>query len=430
MKIAHAAVPKLRLAVVVAFVALCATIFGFLWTKAGGWIPGISSTGYQVKIPMANVDNLVFQSDVTVAGVDVGKVQNISVQGNTDMVTLSLDPSVAPLHQGAVITVRNKTLVEETYLDVKDGKGPALPDGATLPQAAGRPAVKLNDVLSSLNPTTRKDLSKLIQSSSAGVAGRQSDVNALLTGLGEVGDSAGALHALAQQSEQLKSLVKASTTVLQSLDTQQGRIVGLVRDAQTITSVTSQHQGDVENLMRVLPPLLDSVHAAGGSLQQLASPLGVVASNLRQAAPDLNAALLQLPSTTRDLRGLVPSLNSTLTKAPTTLRLLTPFQNVASPWMGTLVMSMSELNPMLAYLSPYGHDLASYWSNFTGFVSSSDGNGPIARVKPIFSSNSLDLPNKLSTVTGYNPYPAPMTQTDPKKFTGTYPHITKDPIPR
>lgn len=430
MKIPYAVVPKLRLATVAAFVALCATIFGYLWLKAGGYIPVLSSTGYEIKIPMSNVDNLVFQSDVTVAGVDVGKVQKISVEGNVDMVTLSLDSSVVPLHQGATVTVRNKTLVEETYLDIADGKGPAYPSGATLPQSAGRPAVKLNDVLTSLDPATRQRLSQLIRSSAAGVAGRQADVDALMTGLGEIGDSAGALKALAQQSEQLKSLVRSSTDVLQSLDTQQGRIVGLVRDAQTITAVTNQHRSDVENLMRVLPPLLDSARVAGGSLQQLAGPLGVVALNLRGAAPDLNAALLQLPATTRDLRGLVPSLNSTLVKAPTTLRLLPPFQAVASPWIGTTIMSMSELNPMLAYLSPYGHDLASYWSNFTDFVSSSDGNGPIARVKPIFSSNSLDLPTKLSTVTGYNPYPAPMTATHPQRFSGQYPHVTKDPIPR
>ncbi|HWU32277.1 MAG TPA: MlaD family protein, partial [Marmoricola sp.] len=374
MKIPYAAVPKLRLTIVLAFVGLCATIFSFLWLKAGGYLPLLSSTGYEVKIPMSNVDNLVFQSDVTVAGVDVGKVQKISVEGNVDVVTVSLDSSVAPLHQGASVTVRNKTLVEETYLDIADGKGAAYPSGATLPSSSAHPAVKLNDVLTSLDPATRQRLTQLIRSSGTAVAGRQADVDALFTGLDEVGTSAGALKALAQQSEQLKSLVKSSTDVLQSLDTQQGRIVGLVRDAQTITSVTNQHQADIRSLMRVLPPLLDSARAAGGSLQQLAGPLGTVAANLRSAAPDLNAALLQLPATTRDLRGLVPSLNSTLVQAPTTLRLLSPFQTVASPWVGTTIMTMSELNPMLAYLSPYGRDLASYWSNFTGFVSSSDGN--------------------------------------------------------
>jgi phospholipid/cholesterol/gamma-HCH transport system substrate-binding protein len=430
MRIPHNAVPKLRGISVAAFVALCAVIFSFLWQQAGGRIPLVSRSGYQVTVPLADVDNLVFQSDVRIAGVEVGKIEKIEVDGRNTLVTLELDDSVVPIHDGAIVTVRNKTMIEETYLEIRDGKGKAYADGAALPESAGRGSVQLNDVLSSLDAGTRRDLSRAIRSSGASVEGTRGDVDAVLTGLGDIGGQAPALDALGEQSEDLRELMRTSTRVLGALDVQQGRIADLVRDSQTLTAVASRHRRDVQGLMRALPPLLDSTRKAGTSLSTLAPPLGKVARNLRGSSTDLNAALVELPATSSDLRGMLPSVDRTLNRAPLTLRLLPPFQAAANPLLSTLEVNLADLNPMLAYLQPYGRDVVSYWSNFLGFVSSSDGNGPIARVKPILTANSLNLGPSLSPLTMYNPYPSPGAHLSPSEFEGQYPHIEQDPIPR
>lgn len=430
MRIPHTAVPRLRGATVVAFVALCAVIFGFLWLQAGGRIPVVSRAGYQVTVPVRDVDNLVFQSDVRIAGVEVGQIEEIAVEGRAAMVTLELDESVAPLHEGAVVTVRNKTMIEETYLEIRDGEGEAYADGAELPADAARTSVQLNDVLSSLDAPTRRDLSGLVRSGGAATKGTREDVDAVMAGLGDLGRNAGALEALAHQSADLRSLVRSSTTVLDALDVQQGRIVGLVRDAQTLTRTTSRHEADVEALMRVLPPLLDRTERASDSLGELSGPLGTVARNLRGASGDLDAALRELPATTRDLRGMLPSLDRTLTRAPATLQRLSPFQEAAAPLLGTLQVNLADLNPMLAYMRPYGRDVASYWANFIGFVSSADGNGPIARVKPVFGANSLNLGVGATPTTMYNPYPDPGAHHSPQDFAGQYPQVEEDPVPR
>lgn len=430
MRIPHHVVPTLRVATVAAFVALCATIFGFLWIKAGGRIPPLTRSGYEVTVPMTDIDNLVFQSDVRIAGVDVGKIEEIEIDGRTAMVTLELDDTVAPLHEGAIATVRNKTMIEETYLEIRDGRGDEYADGATLPAEAARRSVQLNDILSSLDDRTRRDLSATIRSGGASVDGSRADVDDVLTGLGDIGENAGALDALAVQSDDLRSLLRSSTTVLDSLDTQQGRIVDLVRDSQTLTAVTSRHRKDIEALMRATPPMLKSTREASTSLEQLSGPLGIVGKNLRGSSADLDAALLEVPTTAADLRGMLPSLQRTLTRAPATLKLLPPLQRTTSPLVDTFEVNLADLNPMLAYLQPYGHDLVSYWSNFTGFVSSSDSNGPIARVKPVFSANSLNLGMPLTPLTMYNPYPSPGMHNSPQDFEGQYPHIEEDPIPQ
>jgi phospholipid/cholesterol/gamma-HCH transport system substrate-binding protein len=430
MRIPHTAAPVLRGGVVAAFVALCAIIFGFLWINAGGRIPLLTQSGYRVQVPLADVDNLVFQSDVRIAGVNVGKVEEIETDGRRTLVTLELDESVAPLHEGSTVSVRNKTMIEESYLEIADGSGPEYASGSRLPAEAARTSVQLNDVLTSLDDRTRRDLARVIRSSGASLGGTRVDVDRVLTGLGELGGNAGALEALAEQSADLRSLTHTSTRVLEALDVQQGRIVDLVRDSQRITQVTSDHEQDVEALMRALPPLLASTRSASESLERLSDPLGIVAADLRASSTDLNAALLELPATTRDLRGLLPSLDTTLTRAPETLQYLPPLQRAAEPLVSTLEVNLADLNPMLAYLSPYGPDVVSYWSNFVGFANGYDVNGRIARVKPVLSVNTLNLSAPLTPGTMYNPYPAPGAHNDPRDFKGSYPRVEEDPIPR
>ena len=430
MRISHSAAPALKGGVVAAFVVLCAVIFSFLWTNAGGRIPLISQSGYQVEVPLTDVDNLVFQSDVRIAGVNVGKVEGIETVGRHTMVTLELDESVAPLHEGSTVKVRNKTLIEETYLEITDGAGAEYSSGSELPAKAVEHSVQLNDVLTSLDDETRRDLSKVIRSSGASLSGTREDVDLVLTGLGDLGDNAGALEALAEQSDDLRALTHSSTQVLEALDVQQGRIVDLVRDSQRLTQVTSDHEDDVEALMRALPPLLGTTTDASESLERLSDPLATVASNLRASSADLDAALRELPATTSDLRGLLPSLDTALTRAPETLQYLPPLQRSVDPLVATLEVNLADLNPMLAYLKPYGPDVVSYWSNLIGFASGRDVNGRIARVKPVFSVNTLNLGVPLTPGTMYNPYPDPGAHNRPRDFTGSYPRVEEDPIPQ
>lgn len=431
MNISYKIIPRIQAAIVAAFITLCAIILGFLWLHAGGRIPMVSHEGYRVDVTLPDVDNLVFQSDVRMAGVNVGKIEKISTEGRNTRVTLELDPSVAPLHQGVTVIVRDKTMIEETYLAVVDGKGQTIQAGTRLPDGTGKPSVQLNDVLTSLDQPTRDKLSHVLQSSGAATEGRRADVDATMQGLGDLGrEGGGALDALAAQSEDLAAVTRSSTAVLAALDIQQGRIAELARDSDTLTKTLSDSSGDVKSLMRALPPLMDTTTEASVGLQRLSKPLAAVASNLDKGSADLGAALQELPATTSDLRGLLPSLDRTLKRAPSTLARVNGFTDATTPVIGKLETNLADLNPMLAYLRPYSRDMVSYFTNFTQFASGKDVNGNVARVKPVFNANSLNLQVPLSPLTMYNPYPAPGSAATPKGFTGTYPRVKQDHIPK
>ena len=433
MRIPHAALPVLRTTVLLLFTTLCASIFGFLWLNSGGKISLLSRAGYQVHLELPDADNLVFQSDVRMAGVDVGKIENIAVTDGKAHVTLQLDPKVAPLHQGATVTVRNKTMVEETYLEVADGRGEKIPSGQTLPGNAGRPSVQLDDVLTSLDEPTRQSLGSALRSAGAATEGTRTDVGRTMQGLGEVGRGGGdALHALAAQSRSLEQVTGNTTALLHALDTREGRIAQVVQDSAALTNTVSANRQDVEALMRTLPPVLSSTNAASGELQRLAGSLAPVTSNIRVAAPDMSAALRELFATTNDLRGLLPSLNRTLDGAPQTLHRVPGFSQAVRPILPTLEVNLGDVNPMLAYLQPYGRDVAAFFTNFSQFVSGSDANGNIARVLPVFNEKTPNSPlnSQVGPLNKLNPYPRPGESESPGRSSERAPRVEEEGLPR
>jgi phospholipid/cholesterol/gamma-HCH transport system substrate-binding protein len=432
VKISYKKIPAVHAGAVVAFVALCAGVFGFLWVHAGGKIPLITQKGYRVTVTLPDADNLVFQSDVRMAGVRVGKIEGLKVAGRHAKATLQFnDEGVIPLHEGATVTVANKTLIEETYLDVKDGTGPALADGAKL--APGASSVQLNDVLTSLDQPTRDKLGSMLRSSGLATKGTKEEVDYLLTGLGGLGRNGNvALEAVADQSQDLAELTRNVSAVLRALDTQQGRIVQLATDSDAVTASTAAQRADIEELVRALPPFMDTTRDATDDLQRLAKPLNKVAKNLDDAAPDLSAALEELPATTRDLRGLVPYLDSVLDRAPATLKRTPKFVDATQPALTNLGVVLQDLNPMLQYLKPYGQDFIAQFTNVGLSVGAKDSDGHILRVRPIFTANSVNSPIKLKAPgMFYNPYPAPgASLEDPVDFTGNYPHLVRDTLPK
>lgn len=418
--------------VVVTFTGVCLAIFGYLWVNSGGKVPFVGS-GYHVSVEIPRVGNLVYFSDVEIAGVKVGKVMNVTHEGNNAVVEFSIDNGVAPLHQGAVVQVGAKTLVEESYLNVSDGKGPAVPSGGMLPAGAGRSPVQLDDIYRTLGPATRQSLTGFLRSTGAATDGQQAAISAAAQGLGMLGGSGEtALVALQNQSQAINQLAKNGAQVLAALDQRHIEMSSLIQNAATIMNVTSGQAGDVKSVISGLNDVMANASAGGAALQQIGSALDPVAKNLKAAAPDLNVVLNQLPSTTSNLRGLLPSLSGVLTQAGPTLTRLPTLGSDLTNITPSAEQMMTNVVPMLAYLSPYGPDMGAFFANFAATLSSHDSNGYMWRFLPIVGASSLfGNPLDANGILGsYDPLPKAGSLQNPKPFTGTYPRVTKQAVPK
>ena len=417
-----------RTCVVVGFALLCAAIFGFLWVNSGGDVPSTSSS-YEVAFDVPQVGNLVYFSDVMVAGVKVGKVREVDPRGDHARVVMRLDKGIAPLHRGVKLQLGSKSLVEESYVEVLDGKGAPIQSGTTLPAGTAKPAVHLDDVLNSLDEPTRAHLRALVRSSGLASKDTRIAVEQAVIGLGDLGDNGhDVVDAVAAQSDDLGKLTRNATRVLGALNNQRARLRTLVADAQTVTEVTAGQKQDVEAFMESLPPLLDAARGSSGDLERLGHALTPVAQNLSAAAPDLTAALDELPDTTRELRATMPALDGVLQRAPATLTRTPQFGADLDAILPKADAVLADANPMLAYLSTYNRDLSGFFANFAQVLGMGDRNGKWLRILPVTNEQSFSgypISTNIGPLDKYNPMPAAGSLNQPGPYRGTYPRVER-----
>src|SRR5687767_15366080 len=98
----------------------CFGLLLFLWLAFGGPIP-MKPTGYQFRVAFDEAPLLAKQSDVRVAGVQIGKVAEVEHGTNASIATLEIDRKYAPIEEDTKAVLRNKTLLGQTYVELTLG---------------------------------------------------------------------------------------------------------------------------------------------------------------------------------------------------------------------------------------------------------------------------------------------------------------------
>jgi ABC-type transporter Mla subunit MlaD len=113
--------PK-SIAVMVAFALSCFGLLLFLWLSFGGPIP-LKPKGYRVTAQFGEATTLATEADVRISGVPIGKVKTIEPDRKTGLsiVVMEIQPKYAPLPSDVQATLRQKTLLGETYVELTPG---------------------------------------------------------------------------------------------------------------------------------------------------------------------------------------------------------------------------------------------------------------------------------------------------------------------
>jgi phospholipid/cholesterol/gamma-HCH transport system substrate-binding protein len=125
------------------FVLCTVGLLATLSVRVGSMVPE-KATRYHFI--MDGVLGLQQDNRVTVAGVNVGVVEDIHVQGRQARLTVAVDPDLV-LHSGAQAAVRARTLLGEKYVDLDPGD----PDRAVIPPGTvieeNVPTVEIDSVI-------------------------------------------------------------------------------------------------------------------------------------------------------------------------------------------------------------------------------------------------------------------------------------------
>ena len=136
------------------FTAVC-LVFTFALIAVFGQLRFEDRTGYHAVF--SNISGLKSGNFVRIAGVEVGKVGDLTLhRDGTVTIDFTADKGVR-LSEGTKAVVRYENLIGDRYLALEEGPGPPrwLPPGATIPLARTSPALDIDALIGGFRPLFR-----------------------------------------------------------------------------------------------------------------------------------------------------------------------------------------------------------------------------------------------------------------------------------
>jgi phospholipid/cholesterol/gamma-HCH transport system substrate-binding protein len=371
--------PKIGgLAAVLGFAFSCVALLIYLWSSFGGPIP-LAPQGYRFTALYPDATQLIAQTDVRMAGVDIGRVVNVSQDGELTRAEIELDPAYAPIPSDTRTVLRRKTLLGEPFIQLfpgtsEDQGGTMLAEGGQLPAGQTERSVALDEALRAFNPSTRRDLKLILNQLALGVKDQGSDLNSALGNL-RPATQAGAdvFQTLASQGLAVQRLVRDSGATFQALSERRGDLRTLMAAGNRVLSATASRDSELSQTVHLLPHALAQLRPT----LELARQLGTNAAPLLR---ELGPASRQLTPTVTDIHALAPDLRATLTDlgplldaAPTGIPAFTNTLAAARPMVDQLRPALQDAVPAVQWLLPYKRELAAWFTKLGTATESSAG---------------------------------------------------------
>lgn len=300
-----------------------------------------SSDTYEVTGVFRAANGLVQTADVRVGGLRIGKVSRIELPpGGLPRVTMEIFDDYR-LREGAVADLRLASQAGQLnrFIDLKQGKGDPLQDGATLPLSQTESPVEFDDAISFLTPKTRRQARTLLRDLRKATAGHGPDLEATLRHSGPaLHNTAELLQDVSADGVALSRLVRQGRAAVDALASDPAALQGTVDHLATVLQTAATRQAEVAETLRLLAPglrspriALERLRGAIPELRELVRASGPLVEDvkplsreLRPAVADARPALAQLRRVGGDLPGQLRALRPLITRGPPVLRHLTP----------------------------------------------------------------------------------------------------------
>jgi phospholipid/cholesterol/gamma-HCH transport system substrate-binding protein len=253
----------------------------------------------------ANVTGLESGNFVRVAGVEVGKVKDISVHPDSTVhVEFGAEDSVV-LTEGSKAVIRYEDLLGTRYLALEEGAGGVkrLYPGATMPLSRTEPALDLDALIGGLRPLFRAldpdQINGLTGALIAAFQGQGVTLNSVLA------QAAALTNTLADRDKLIGQVIVNLNTVLASLGDQGDQVAETVDSLSELVAGLAARKQDVTNGVAY-------VSAATGSIADL----------LAQARPPLQKVVPELDRTAGVLMAEKDFFDNLLNTLPNSYQML------------------------------------------------------------------------------------------------------------
>jgi phospholipid/cholesterol/gamma-HCH transport system substrate-binding protein len=410
-----------QIAIAVAFAFSCFGLLLFLWATFGGPVP-LKPEGYRVKVPFSEATQLAQESDVRIRNVSVGKVKSIDLADsgpNKDLAvaTVEIDTPYAPIPADTRATLRQKTLLGETYVELTPGTrdGPKLPEDATLPKAQVEPSVQLDEIFRTFDTRTRAAFQTWMQQLAIASTGRGADLSAAIANLAPFAEDANkVLRVLDTQQGAVQQLVRNTGEVFGALSERQGQLQSLIRNSGIVFHTTAVRNQDLEAAFRALPTFESESQLTLNRLEGFSRNANPLITQLHPSARLLSSNLKQVARVAPSFRDFFVGFRKLAKRSDTGLPSLRALLDTDLPPL------LNEVTPFSRQITPIVTGVGRYQSDVTGFLgnvaSALNATGTIETGQNIhyIRSSAPLYPDSLSAFTAHrlsysraNPYPAP-----------------------
>ncbi len=323
------------------------------------------SGDYKVRAIFDSAFSVIPGEDVKVAGVEVGKIDSLSVTSDKKAaVVLDISkPGFGDWRQDASCIIRPQSLIGEKFvectptqprgeneqappplqqIDSGPGKGQYL-----LPVTNTKRTVDLDLVNSIYQLPERQRLTIILNELGTGLAGRGGDLNAVIRRADPaLTETDKVLDILKQQNQVLADLATESDHVLAPLAARRQQVADFITKAKNVNQTTAEHRGALEQNFAKLPAFLQQLRPTLVRLGDLSDQMTPVLTDLHAQSDNINTLIERLGPLAEAGREAFPSLGQASevgTRAMTTIRPITQDINTLSTSLAPLASNLSDL---------------------------------------------------------------------------------------
>jgi phospholipid/cholesterol/gamma-HCH transport system substrate-binding protein len=202
--------------------------------------------GLRYSAQFSEAAGLKANDEIRVAGVRVGKVRTVELEGTHVRVDFVVDRGVR-LGEQTGAEMKIKTLLGQKYLKLNPAGGGRLPEGAEIPLARTISAYDVVDAFSDLATTTERidtaQLAKALDTLSATFRNTPDEVRASLAGLSRLS------RTVAQRDEELRKLLQHSQVVTKVLADRNQELVKVMKDGNAVFQAVQARRALIHELL-------------------------------------------------------------------------------------------------------------------------------------------------------------------------------------
>jgi len=411
-------VPSLgKILVMVGFALSCFGLLLFLWLAFGGPTP-LKPKGYRIEVSFGEATQLAHEADVRISGVPVGKVKEIKTNTKTGRsdATIELKPEYAPLPSDARATLRQKTLLGETYVELTPGspKAKPVPENGRLATGNVADTVELDEILRTFDPQTRAAFQNWIQTQAQSLDGRGKALNDAIGNLAPFAqDTTKVLQILNGQKAAVRQVVRNTGEVFDALSERDDQLAGVITNSNRVFQTTAARDAELQATFRALPTFEKESQTTLKRLTRFSANANPVVTDLRPAAKELSPTLQELSALAPDLKHLFTSIDPLVAASKKGLPATTEFLDQLHPLLANFDAPLKQLNPILDGAGLYKNELNAFFANSTAATqatAATQGTGEPAHYlrtsNPLNPEMLAQYPNRLTTNRS-NPYAFP-----------------------